>query len=193
VSRPPEHEQWASWGPGEGKDIKRLGINFGAPGDRMSPQGTLWLDVPGQGGPSPEVKVAIEPETAQTYYRHSLFMEGGKGWPWVTASGIEGARTIRIQGLKPQSATVRLYFSEPDHHTPQERVFDVALNGKTVANDLDLVKLAGGPMRGWVQTSPNIELGEELTIDLLPQKGETILSGVEIVPTGEALDQFTEK
>ena len=33
--------------------IQRIGLNLGAPGDRMTEAGTLWLDYPVVGGPSP--------------------------------------------------------------------------------------------------------------------------------------------
>ena len=55
VAMPETHEQWACWGPGQPKQIQRVGINFGAPGDRMTREGTLWLDFPSVGGPSPEL------------------------------------------------------------------------------------------------------------------------------------------
>ena len=46
VAMPETHEQWASWGdcPIEVGSIQRIGLNFGAPGDRMTRDGTLWLD-----------------------------------------------------------------------------------------------------------------------------------------------------
>ena len=188
ISKPPEHEQWFSWGPGPAEGIRRVGINFGAPGDRMSSAGTLWLDWPSQGSPSPTVNVTIEPESAQPFYHHSLFWKGGSGWPWVASSGIQGARTIRIKGLKPGTATVRLYFADPDHQKPQQREFDVLLNGERAAKNLDVAQAAGGRLRGLVQTCPNLKMGEELRIDLRPHRGETILSGVEIVPAGDRLD-----
>jgi hypothetical protein len=137
--------------------------------------------------------VSIEPKTAVPFYHHSLFVEGGSGWPWVAASGIQGARTIQIKGLKLKTATVRLYFAEPDHQEPKQRQFDVVLNGDPVAKTLDVVQLAGGRLRGLMQTYPNIKIGEELSIDLHPRQGETILSGVEIVPTGDRLDELSQK
>lgn len=193
VSLPPEHEQWFSWGPGPVEAIRRIGINFGAPGDRMSPAGTLWLDTPSKGGPSPAIGVSIEPKSARPFYHHSLFGKGGTGWTWVTSSGIQGARTIRIKGLKPGTATVRLYFADPDHQTPQQREFDVMLNGKQVAKDLDVAQMTDGRLRGLVHTYSNVKLSEELRIDLHPHRGETLLSGVEIVPTGDHLDGFPMK
>ena len=38
--------------PWDGKPVRRVGINFGAPGDRRADDGTLWLDWPSVGGPS---------------------------------------------------------------------------------------------------------------------------------------------
>ncbi|MEX0819415.1 MAG: PQQ-binding-like beta-propeller repeat protein, partial [Pirellulaceae bacterium] len=106
VNMPPAHEQWASWGPGSGENIQRLGINFGAPGDRMTEEGTLWLEHPSRGGASPDVRVTVEPEAVDNFYKHSVWMRGGDGWPWVAASGIEGASAITIGGLKPGVFTV---------------------------------------------------------------------------------------
>ena len=103
VPMPPAYEQWAAWGPGTATDIVRLGVNFGAPGDRMTPAGTLWLDYPSRGGPSPQLNIEIQPSSAQFYYRHSLWIQGGSAWPWVAASGLEGSTTITVvQGNIPQ-------------------------------------------------------------------------------------------
>ena len=41
------------------------GINFGAPGDRKTDDGTLWLDWPSVGGPSPEISVRTEGDVAE--------------------------------------------------------------------------------------------------------------------------------
>ncbi|MEZ6045603.1 MAG: PQQ-binding-like beta-propeller repeat protein [Planctomycetaceae bacterium] len=40
----------------EGDLVRSVGINFGAPGDRRDAEGTLWLDYPEIGGPSPPSK-----------------------------------------------------------------------------------------------------------------------------------------
>ena len=44
----------------EAKPIKTVGINLGAPGDRRADSGTLWLEYPTIGGPSPKVPVSVE-------------------------------------------------------------------------------------------------------------------------------------
>jgi outer membrane protein assembly factor BamB len=98
VAMPESFEQWSAWGGvAETAPIRRVGINFGAPGDRMTRDGTLWLDWPSVGGPSPDVRVQVAPADAQPFYRHALRMKGGEGWPWVAASGIQGVRSVRIE------------------------------------------------------------------------------------------------
>jgi outer membrane protein assembly factor BamB len=188
VSMPPEHEQWSSWGPGKAENVQRVGINFGAPGDRMTAAGTLWLDYPNRGGPSPDVQVRVEPESATYHYRHSLWIRGGTGWPWVAASGVTGARTITIAGLKPGTFTVRLYFAEIDHAQPGQRVFDIALNNRTLRENFDILAAASGNMRSTVLQFDQIEVADQLRIALAPRQGEPLLSGIELVADGLELD-----
>src|SRR5688572_278625 len=50
----PEAEMWTFAGAKELKgQVQRLGVNFGAPGDRKADDGTLWLEYPFTGGVSP--------------------------------------------------------------------------------------------------------------------------------------------
>jgi hypothetical protein len=97
VPMPESFEQWTAWG-GVAQDgpVERVGINFGAPGDRMSSDGTLWLDWPRVGGPSPDLQVQVTPENIQPFYRHSLWMQGGQSLPWIFSSGIQAVQRIRI-------------------------------------------------------------------------------------------------
>ena len=185
VSMPPEHEQWAAWGEGKAENIGRVGINFGAPGDRMTEDGTLWLDWPSRGGPSPEVRVAVEPSTADFYYHHSIWIKGGNGWPWVAASGLEGALAVKVSGLRTAAYTVRLYFAEPDQNQPGQRVFDILLNGNAVAERFDVVKAAGGCMRGTIQQFENIPVKNALEVTLKPHRGRTIVSGIELIANSQ--------
>lgn len=187
VSMPPEFEQWASWGdvPLEktrGK-IQVIGINLGAPGDRVTEDGTMWLDQPSMGGPSPEIDLVTVPPLAdlETFYRHSLFLESGEGWPWVAGSGVRGIRSATLGGIKPGNYHVRLVFCEPEDQD-EVSVFSVAVNGEQVAGDLDVVKKAGGVRKGYVLEVASIAVGDngKFQIDLRPEAGETVLSGIEL-------------
>lgn len=192
VSMPEEFEQWMTWGDTEMRGrIKRLGINFGAPGDRITETGTLWLDYPSVGGPSPELPLNVTPDNSTYYYHHSLWVHGSEGWPWVVASGVEGAEKISLDLLskdyegadidKMISYTVRLYFAESEKIKTNARVFSVRLQGKKVLRDFDVVKTANGRMRGIVKEFKGIMLGRTLELEFTAKSGVSILSGLEIL------------
>lgn len=190
VSLPETFEQWAAWGATPATNltgkIERVGINFGAPGDRKTEDGTLWLAYPAVGGPSPKVEVRTEPATPEYFYRHSVWMEGGEGWPWVGASGVKGLRSVTVAGLKPGTYTVRLMFAEPEV-TMQggRRTFDVRVQGQAAMKTFDVSAGAGGAMRGLSRTVAKVKVTDgKLTVQLDPHQGETLLNGIEIIRSG---------
>ena len=169
-----------------GERVQRVGVNFGAPGDRLAPNGTLWLDHPDVGGPSPQLTVSVSPLESRPYRRHTSQIEGD-GLKWVAASGLDGVTSVQVslipeeEGPREQRPhSVRLYFSEPAHRQIGQRVFDVSLQGKPVIEKLDIVKETGGPDRLLVKEFRNIPLTEALNIALTPRAGQPVLSGVEI-------------
>jgi len=135
VAMPPQFEQWSAWGDvAVEAPLGRVGINLGAPGDRVADDGTLWLDWPSVGGPSPMVPVQVQPEGAEAFYRHALWSEGGQGWPWVSGSGIKGLTSLRIEpvalkstppgntfsvrwlgSVQPQHRETYTFYGESDH------------------------------------------------------------------------------
>lgn len=194
----PENEQWTyNTFTVTGEPVDRVGINFGAPGDRLAPNGTLWLDHPNIGGPSPKLAVKVAPENARSF-RHHASQVSGAGLTWVAASGVEGVTSVvvplkaapvpTLEGVQPQDKavaerlhTVRLYFSEPGGARAGQRVFNVALAGKPVLDHFDVAKEAGGSRHMIVKEFDDISLGGELSISLTATKGEPVLSGVEVV------------
>lgn len=184
ATMPESYEQWTTWGTGTGGPIQRIGINLGAPGDRITNAGTLWLDFPSVGGPSPAVSVIQEPESARLFYQHSLWIEGGQGWPWVVASGATGLSAITVQGLQPGEFLVRLCFAEPAPINPGERIFDVSLQGKRVLDAFDIAAAAGGPLRGVVREFRATAGDGHLRIEFAAKAGEPLLCGLELIGTG---------
>ena len=178
----PEVEVW-TFNPFDVGDepIKRVGINLGAPGDRVSDDGTLWLDSPSVGGRSPKVPIVVAPETARWFRRHSSSIEKD-GLKWVAASGVEGLTEITLTLAKKPAGTrlytVCLHFCEPKDAKPGERVFDVALQGKRVVPSMDIAKQAGGPNRPVVRTFKGVKVNGELRITLTPTQSATIRSAV---------------
>ncbi|MBM4025789.1 MAG: hypothetical protein FJ280_10345 [Planctomycetes bacterium] len=184
----PEVEMWSfsAIPTGQGP-LQRVGINLGAPGDRLADNGTLWLEHPSVGGKSPELEIALTPEKPSWFRRHSLRVQRGN-LPWVEASGARGLRSVRVklsgkESPAPRTYTVSLHFLEPDDKKPGERVFDVALGDRTVLKGFDIVAQARSANVGLVQTFPAIPASDSLTITLTPADPnmETILCGIEII------------
>ena len=165
--------------------IKCAGINFGAPGDRTAENATLWLDHPSVGGRSPDINLQTVPEKPQWFRKHSSLISNGN-LTWVEASGGKGISsiTITLGNELPQNYKVALHFVEPDKNKAGQRIFDIALQGKTVLRNFDIVKEAGAPMVGIVKEFDNIKAADKLTINLTPSgnnnANETLICGIEI-------------
>ncbi len=185
----PEIETWSFNDIALGdQPVRRMGINLGAPGDRMAGDGVLWLEYPRVGGPSPLVTIAHEPGQPKWFCRHSSRIQGNE-YTWVAASGAIGLTSLRIQLAEEKTAPrryrVRLVFCEPEAVDPGRRLFDVAVQGRTVLTDLDVAREARGPMRPLIKTIQDVNVTDALVIALTPKPNaplrETVLSGVETV------------
>jgi len=163
--------------------VKRLGVNLGAPGDRMSPDGTLWLDYPSVGGASPDVRITAK-GPSRTFRQHSSLVTA-RDHDWVASSGVTGLQTLTIRLDKnaktPRAYTVRLHFCEPENLKAGQRVFDVRLGGKSVLEEFDVVATTGVRRKAIVREFKKVSATTELTIDLVARTGIPILNGVEIV------------
>ena len=112
----PGMEKWGSYGKLELEGaIRRIGVNFGAPGDRMAENGTLWLDYPSVGGPSPDVAIRTVPSEPEWFRYHSSRVVDGDGIPWVVASGARKMSSVAISLNTDQAAEyiVRIHYARP--------------------------------------------------------------------------------
>ena len=168
------------------RPIKRLGLNLGAPGDRRASNGTLWIEYPVGQSPSPDVQVAVAPDNTAWRLHHSSRFAGEL--PWVAASCGEGIASVTL-ALAPKAEqtrpyTVRLVFAEPETIGPGTRVFDVALQGKNVAENLDIVREAGAPRTSVIREFNGVLAKDSLVVTLSPSDSSAmppVLSGVEAV------------
>jgi outer membrane protein assembly factor BamB len=186
----PEIENWTFNSIEKSKAvIKRVGINFGAPGDRKADNGTLWLDYPSLGGTSPTLDVKIKPKKPTWFRRHSALLKGSN-LKWVEASGARGITSVSVKMVsgggrnkEDKPYTVRLHFIEPDNIQPGRRLFDVALQGKTVLKDLDIIKETQSSDVGLMKEFTQVNISDTLTVSLKAAADdfETIISGIEII------------
>jgi outer membrane protein assembly factor BamB len=187
----PDVEIWTEY-PSErvNEPIKSIGINFGAPGDRMSDDGILWLEYPIVGGPSPVVPVSINPEKYERFIHHSSKIQGD-GLKWVTASGIKGISSVKItlaekteQNKTVRPYTVRLYFSDPDDINNGQRVFDVSIQGQKVLTSFDIIKETGGRYNPIVKEFKGIKVSDDLIVEFTPSNSDKsytpLICGMEI-------------
>jgi outer membrane protein assembly factor BamB len=180
-------EMWTYYGPQEVKrPVRRVGINLGAPGNRRAEDGTLWLEYPSVGGPSPRVPVSVTPAAPEWFRRHES-QARGQGHPWVASSGGRGLRSVTLTMAPdntPRTYTVRLTFLEPDRLAAGQRVFDVGLQGQTLLHDFDVCREAGGPGIGLVKEFKGVKVVKDLQVTLTPTgdgKHGPVLCGIEAV------------
>jgi hypothetical protein len=181
--------------------IKQVGINFGAPGDRKTENGTLWLEYPVVGGTSPKLSLTIEDNLpnkkkdskgrilfAGSNFRHHPSRIQDGPLPWVASSGLENLSRIVLTLGKdeewPRPYTVRLVFAEMDEAKAESRVFNVALQGRDVLRDFNVAQAAGGTHRSVIKEFRGVQAKDTLEIQLTATSSRAsgpLLCGVEIL------------
>ena len=184
----PEAEMWTySLLSSDSGPIKKVGINFGAPGDRLADNGILWLDYPSVGGQSPRIEITTVP-TSPNCFRHHAARFGGKSFGWVTTSGAIGLTNVTLALNSPAGRfsqdcyyRVRLYFAEPENAEVGQRVFDVAIQGQQVLSNFDIAQEAGSDGSGIIKEFPPITITESLALTLTPLVGQPVICGIEVL------------
>jgi len=181
----------------DGAPLERIGVNLGAPGDRLTEAGTLWLDIPVVGGDSPDIPVSVEPAEDVAWYRRHMSRIDGDGIKWVAASGGEGIERVTVplaaDSTSTRSFTVRLHFCEPDESVQAgSRVFDVKIQGNNVEKNLDIVKETGGAYRSLVREINGVRAEAAMYVELAvssSSRKKPVLSGIEIVSESDTVGQ----
>lgn len=182
-SVPESHEQWTAWGemtPEQlaGK-IEKIGINFGAPGDRVTRDGVLWIDHPPSGGPSPQVPVTVAPATASFSYRHAVFVGKGEAHPWVAGSGVSGLDTVVLPSLRSGTYRVVLTFCRNKEKEERSR-FSISVNGKQLDDPVVLER----PFESQARILDSVVVEDRITLELHSESGLTQISGIEAIRLG---------
>ncbi len=179
----PEAEMWTYTTAGsDSTPIKKVGINFGAPGDRLSDDGVLWLDYPSVGGSSPDLGVTTIPANPECFRHHSSRFEGGP-LPWVSASGAIGLTHVTIPTKNTQESEylVRLFFAEPENLKAGGRVFNVVLQGRAVLTNFDIARDEWVPGLGVVREFQAVKATTQITLELKPSVGRPVICGIEVI------------
>jgi len=168
-----------------GKQIRRLGLNLNAPGDRTSDRNTLWLEYPFVAGADPGITVIMD---TVDYYKSRIdpISVTSENTPWISASSIGGIRSLEITlsdepEIREASYRVNLYFSEPEDIREGERIFDVIIQKQKALENFDIIREAGKGNREVVKSFTGIMAGRTLNLELVPKQGNTLLAGIELI------------
>ncbi|MBI2479415.1 MAG: hypothetical protein HYV60_12525 [Planctomycetia bacterium] len=163
---------------GSATPVKQLAINLGAPGDRRDTFGTLWLAYPRpQTVDRLEYTFDIKPTLADgggyyNYNSEAVQIENANT-PWVLTSGARGLSRCELELLgeddKPATYAVKLHFAQIEACAPGDAMFDIKLQGTTVAEKVDVLGEAGAANRELVRTFDNIAVDKNLVIELVSQ------------------------
>jgi hypothetical protein len=166
-----------------------MGINFGAPGDRKDSSGREWF-----GYPRPSTRDRLEyvfdiehsiAPGGGWYSRNEQSLDvGGTDSPWLYASGGRGLTRFELpligEGQPPATYTVRLHFAVLDDEPTGK--FDVRLQGRKVATDVDVGAKAGSH-HAHIEEFGDIEVNANLLVELVPEsnRSPTALAAVEVI------------
>ena len=191
-----KQKAWAMYStPGKATPVKRLAINLGAPGDRNDSGGDLWLSFPRPF----KGRLVLPLRAGVTFHPGGRFARSNSVYtpftetddPWLFASAARGLHELTVplidKGESTATYSVRLAFADPENKQPGQRVFDIKLQGQTVAENFDIIEAAGAPNRAVVKVFDGIKVHDNLVLELLPKTANPtpsqlpILQGIEIV------------
>jgi len=183
-----ENKSWGIFSAvGPTTPVKRMGINFGAPGDRKDPSGQEWF-----GYPRPSTRERLEfvfdlkPKLASGGGWYSRNLESvniqGTDKSWLYSSGARGLQRFEIPLLgkdDPKSNyRVKFHFSNLDK--ADTGLLDVRLQGEAVNMAYESRTSGGGPI---VKEFSNIAVDGNLVVELSARGDEPLatLSAIEVI------------
>ncbi len=151
-------------------------LNLGAPGDRRDKNRRIWFGYP---RPRSTNRLEFLFDIKPQFHGGGRFVGGnaestaveGTDSPWVLASGARGLSRCEIPLLdKGQTAayTVKLLFADVEP-SAGGRSFDIKLEGRSVDQDVDVARRAGGRGKALTLRFDNISVIGGLTVELTPK------------------------
>lgn len=168
-----------------GKPIQQLGLNLNAPGDRSANNEVLWFEYPFVAGTPPGIPVKIDTSGYKEIRKEPINITS-ENTPWVSSSALGGIKSLEItlsqeEVVSETTYTVNLYFAELEAKKPGERIFNIAIQGENLADNFDIVAEVGKCDSEVVKSYAGIKAGKTMKIDLILVRGNTIISGIEII------------
>ena len=198
--REPRNEWSIISSVGKVSPVKNMALNLGAPGDRRSAAGTVWLGYP---RPKPsrvtslDLALDIKPKFENSGGYESVNSRAntvkGTGAGWLYTSQAVGLSRCELPLIgKDEKAgvyTVRLHFAElnSDVKAAGQRLFDVSVQGKPVLSGVDVFSESGGLKTALVKEITNVTVSGNLVIELNSQSQNEaeslppILNAVEVI------------
>ena len=167
-----------------GKPVKHLAVNLGAPADMKDRDGTVWLAYPNPKTAYSQnhfTNYGIKFDLGETLVADTgFFCQDFKGLtiagtdkPWLFTSGCVGLLrcTVPLRDAASNGGqgvyTVRLAFRPQPGDTVGRRRFDIKLQGRTVARDVDVA--AAGADRAIVMQFKDVAVRDNLLVEFVPQ------------------------
>lgn len=153
--------------------LRHLALNLGAPGDRRDEEGQLWLAYPRPGSGRLVLPLKLQEEFAPTGgFSRSLPAppDAGALPEWLHGCGARRLSRLRVPVLGEADGTalysVRLYLRSGPDAVAGACPLTISLQGRKVAEGLDLVTLAGGPGRVVVREFADVRATDVLDLAL---------------------------
>ncbi|HPA17138.1 MAG TPA: PQQ-binding-like beta-propeller repeat protein [Verrucomicrobiae bacterium] len=188
----PEAELWTCNLSGldtpAGRRVRRIGLNLGAPGDRIDDAGTLWLEYPPSPGISPRLPVAIQPDNVSPF-RHHASTVSGEGPTWIFASGLRDIESVKISPRTLKTEAVPSSASDSEEEDAAGKSAPKKDPART-APIADPPPIRMAPARYTVRLyflEPDPVAPGQRIFDVLLQ-GHSALTGFDIVKAGGACD-----
>jgi outer membrane protein assembly factor BamB len=173
--------------------VRKMSLNFGAPGDRRDAKGNIWLAYP---RPDPHKTTSLD----LFFDLKPKFAAGGftsvsdrshpvqnTDTPWLYTSWASGldelTLPLRGKGDNPATYELKLHFAQVKAATSR---FDVEVNGEIVLTDIAVSRTEDTHSAALVKLVPSVNISKDLVIRLIPKtddpaaKGRAVLNALEL-------------
>lgn len=188
------------------RKVEVLAINLGAPGDRRSADGDLWIEYPHESGEAAPFSIEFNAEAKMYRHHSSRYVDSDQ--PWLISSGFEGVKEMKLllnapssvsgygQAEKEVNATtsvvvpeinlethrydVELIFALPDSESSLGSVFDVSMEGCDQVEHVELKAKEGSTTVQRRSLFRNVAVRDALNIHIEVTEGTSFVSGIRL-------------